>query len=285
MRDFYGQVTAKIVAELEQGVAPWVKPWKTKGNASGIMPTNALTGRSYSGMNIMLLWATQMERGYPTAGWMTYQQAAQAQAFVRKGEKATTVLFTKWVDDEENGKERPMVKLYSVFNVAQLENLHSAYGVPEPLPAEIMESKAMDIIANSGVRVEHGGDRAMYIPSMDVIRLPPYQAFKTNDDYFGTAYHELIHASGSPKRLNRKYGKRFGDPDYAFEELVAELGSAFLCAKAEMPFQSQSAAYIAGWLKVMKADNRAIFTAASLASQGADYMLKQSLDQTQGQAA
>jgi antirestriction protein ArdC len=275
MRDFYGQITAKIVAELEQGVAPWVKPWKTKGNATGIMPVNAYTGRSYSGMNVVLLWATQMERGYPSAGWMTYQQSQQAQAWVKKGEKATTVLFTKWVDDEETGKERPMVKLYSVFNTAQLENLHPAY-LPEALevPAEVRESKAMDIIAGSGVRVEHGGDRAMYIPSMDVIRLPPYQAFRSRDDYFATAYHELVHSVGHPSRLNRKYGKRFGDPAYQLEECVAELGSAFLCARAEMPFVSQSASYIDGWLKMMKAEPRAIFTAASLASQAADWLIK-----------
>lgn len=279
--ELYDSVTKRIIADLEKGVLPWQKPWTvTRSNGIGLMPTNAATGRAYSGINIALLWVAALDAEYPTHGWMTFQQAHQLGASVRKGEKATPVVFTKWLEKENEAGEvekRPMLRSYYVFNLAQLDKLPSAFQqAPEPVPANPTYADAFKTLRDSGVAVVYRGGKACYIPAIDRIELPPMDAFHTEEAFFQTAFHELTHATGHKDRLNRQFGKRFGDEAYAAEELVAELGSAFLCAQHDIaPGNSSDAAYIDHWLKVLKQDNRAIFQAASHASHAADWVRAQ----------
>ncbi|MBN9219527.1 MAG: DUF1738 domain-containing protein [Mesorhizobium sp.] len=280
--NLYSAVTDRIVSEIEKGgLLPWQKPWAvTRSNGIGIMPTNAATGRPYSGINIALLWLAAGDHGYPTHGWMTFQQARQLGASVRKGEKATTVVYTTWLEPEEGEEEtrrRPIMRTFYVFNLAQIESLPPEFSeTPAEVPVESSYQEALKTLDGSGVKVEYRGSQACYVPSRDIIVMPSAGAFKSEEAFFHTAFHELTHATGHKSRLDREFGKRFGDERYAFEELVAELGSAFLCAHHDIqPGNSSDASYIAGWLKVLKQDKRAIFTAASHASKAADWVREQ----------
>lgn len=271
-QELYASVTAKIMADLEQGVAPWTKPWK--GSRGGIMPHNAVTGRSYSGINIPILWYAQAERGYPDSGWLTYQQAKDAKAQVRKGERSTTVVFTRKLivkEDKELERQIQMLKTFRVFNVAQID------GLPEQEPSPVLseldrDDAAIRFIMETKAHIVHGGDSACYIPSKDFIVLPHSVDFESYEHYLATALHELVHWSGAEKRLNRNLNHRFSTRSYAAEELIAELGAAFLCAHLEVQGQLRHAEYIGNWLELLKDDARAIFTAASKASQAADYL-------------
>jgi antirestriction protein ArdC len=275
--DLYQSVTNAIVADLEKGVASWVKPWKT-GNAGGIMPVNAATRHSYNGVNIPILWHAQITRGYPTAQWMTYRQALPLDAHVKKDEHGTTVVFTKKLTfkekDSEEEKRISMLRTYTVFNVAQIDGLPE----PEPNPPGVGDEpdkktdKAMEFIDATKADIRIGGDRACYIPSKDFIALPPEQAFNGREHYLATAIHETIHWSGAKNRLDRDLAGRFGTRAYAAEELIAELGAAFLCAHLGITGELRHAEYIANWVELLKEDNRAIFTASSKASQAADYL-------------
>jgi antirestriction protein ArdC len=270
-KELYAATTAKVVAEIEEGVVPWAKPWET---AIASLPSNAVTRRPYSGINTLLLWLSMQERGYPSHGWLTFKQAQELKASVRKGEKATSIAFVKYVDDEETeNKKRPVLKTYFVFNVAQLDNMPAAYGEPPTPSDDERYNAAVKFSDHCGVKVDFGSFRAAYLPHMDVVHMPPPDSFQDQQAFFGTLFHELIHSTGHKSRMDRQYGKRFGDDAYAFEELVAELGSAFLCAKYGYPAEHRSAAYVDGWLKIMKGDQRAIFSAASYASQAADYLV------------
>lgn len=289
--ELYDSVTRRIISDIEKGVLPWQKPWNvTQSGGIGLMPSNAATGRSYSGINIALLWVAALDAGYPTHGWVTFQQAQQLGASVRKGEKATAVVFTKWLEkenDEGEVEKRPMLRSYYVFNLAQLDNLTPGLKEPpEPVQANLTYAAALKTLRDSGVNVVYRGGTACYVPSHDFIQLPPMDSFTSEEGFFQTAFHELTHATGHPDRLNRRFGKRFGDQEYAFEELVAELGSAFLCAHHNIPpGNSSDSSYIENWLKVLKADNRAIFTAASHASHAADWVRNRALEQQEKQEA
>lgn len=268
----YQSVTDKIVAKLESGEIPWVRPWDGKP----AMPANAVTGRPYSGINTLILWLSAQERAYPTHGWMTFKQAGDIGASVRKGEKATPVAFVKFLEGEEEQKKTPVLRTFYVFNTAQLENLPAAYQPQEPEPREHDETyeAALRFSRNCGVKIEYGAERCCYIPSRDMIQMVDYGRFTDDGSFFGVLYHELVHATGHKERLNREYGKRFGDAKYAFEELVAELGSAFLSTRYGFAPEHRSAAYVQSWLKVLKEDKRAIFSAASYASHAADYLVQ-----------
>jgi antirestriction protein ArdC len=278
-RGLYESVTASIVQQLEQGVRPWTKAWKEGKTVR--TPGNAATGRPYSGMNILLLWFEALEKGYASHGWMTFKQANDLGARVRKGEKSCTVVYTSFkprdVDDGQGGttsKMMPMLKAYSVFNLAQLENLPAAYTVePEKLPEDVKLQAVRDLVARSGIKVRYGAPKPLYSPSQDRVEMPNFSNFRSTDDFVSTLGHELIHATGHEDRLARVFTPRIFKDAYATEELVAELGSAFICAALGYSYEeAQSPAYIESWLKVLKQDSRAIFSIASYASQAADWL-------------
>jgi len=287
MHDLYQQVSDKIIAALESGVAPWVKPWNAAAAHNGA-PYNAVSGKAYRGINLALLYAPQ----YASNAWMTFKQAKDLGAHVRKGERGSMIVFYKPFavkdrnakpDADGNQPERliPLLKSFHVFNVEQIDNLPQGYAAPvsirPPMPADSLLSQAT---------IVHGGDRAFYQPSQDFIRLPQPDQFRSLADYQATALHELTHWTGHPTRLARDYGKRFGDQAYAREELVAEIGAAFLCARCGLDGQLQHPEYIAGWLKVLKEDKRAILTAASHAQKAADFILREQIaDDSQEESA
>lgn len=280
--EIYQAVTDKIVAELEQGVKPWMQPWKGPAAGAGlpVMPCNLQSGRYYTGANTLILWHEAMSRGYPTHQWLTFQQAQLIGARVRKAEKSVPVIFVKWLDEEKDGRtyKVPMARWFHVFNKAQLDGVGAEY---DPLPATPEIAKAAEILDKSGITTHRGYAKAYYDRARDEIFMPAFKAFPDGISYLRTAYHEHIHATGHPKRLNREFGKKFGDANYAMEELVAELGSAFLCARTNLPYHSESAEYIGAWVKQMKEDNRVIFRACSHASQAADWLYNRSLEQEQ----
>ncbi|MCE0498696.1 MAG: ssDNA-binding domain-containing protein [Methylacidiphilales bacterium] len=270
----YADVTATIIKDLEAGTAPWVKPWKN-GNTGGILPRNAATNRSYNGINIPILWHAQITHGYRTACWMTYKQAQERGAQVRAGEKSTHVVFTKNINvkDEETDEEKKigMLKAYSVFNVAQIDGLEPVAGNPS-LHLPERRDAVTSFIAATKADIRIGGDRACYVPALDFVCQPPESAFKGREHFLATSLHETIHWSGHKTRLDRDLKSRFNEKAYAAEELIAELGAAFLCAHLGITGELKHADYIASWIDLLKGDDRAIFTAASQASKAADYL-------------
>jgi antirestriction protein ArdC len=288
----YETVTNSIIQALEEGTAPWRKSWTNLkgasiGNLNGL-PLRAC-GTPYSGINILVLWSAAHAKGYTLPHWFTYKQAAALGGQVRKGEKSTDVVYYSKlkIEDKLTKEEKciPLLKTYKVFNVGQIDGLPEKYTTPSAPTETVREDlytwitnvhAANDRLNASGADIQHGGNKAYYMPALDVVQLPLVVQFKSTEDYLATKAHELIHWTGNETRLNRTYGKRFGDEAYAVEELVAELGGAFLCAAlgiSDSP-RDDHASYLASWLKVLKADKKAIFTAASAASKAADYVLK-----------
>ncbi len=288
---FYQDVTDEVIRQLETGVPPWTRPWHdSKRMGVGMVPSNLVSGRLYSGSNVLLLWMNAVASGYPYLQYCTYNQVNSIGAKVRKGERAAHIIFTKHVlnKDEESGEEKPstIVKTYPVFNVAQLENLDTKYLEPQKSPdTRSSHVEANQLVSASGVPVVHQGNKAFYSTATDSVTLPPYESFVDDSSYWGVALHELTHATGAKHRLDRRFGKRFGDMDYAAEELVAELGSAFLCARLEFQPSFRSAGYIESWLKVLKSDNRAVFAAASHAGQSSDWLWYRAFPEDKKEAA
>lgn len=287
-RDLYAEVTASIIADLEAGCVPWVQPWgKGAGEAAGVsagLPRNAVTGRAYSGINILILWGAVVDAGYPAQAWLTFRQAAAAGGMVRRGEHGVTVYYAdRFVPDHERRRAEaagdearavPFLKRFTLFNVAQCEGLNPALTqAPAPLPPCCQVPAAQAVIAASGVPVRIGGDEAFYSPSRDLVVVPPQAAFFEPINWYRTALHELTHATGHPARLARDLSNGFGTPGYAREELVAEMGAAFLCAALGIAPTVRHADYLGAWFDVLRADTRAIFRAASAASRAADWLL------------
>jgi antirestriction protein ArdC len=282
----YQEVTRRIIAELEAGRFPWVQPWG-RPEAAGLvpgLPRNALTGRHYSGINVLILWGAVIAEGFPSQGWLTFKQALEAGGNVRKGERGTTVVyadrFTPEAEKEraresgEDAKAIPFLKRFTVFNVAQCEGLRPGLAPePLPLPERDIVPVAEEVIAASGVDFRIGGNRAFYVPGEDYVQVPPQPAFFEQVNYYRTCLHELTHATGHRSRLARNQTGAFGSRDYAREELVAEMGAAFLCASLGIVPTVRHADYLAGWLDVLREDNRAIFRAAGQASKAADWLL------------
>jgi len=274
LHDLYTTVTNRIIADLENGVASWTKPWKN-GKTSGVLPHNGATHRPYSGINVMLLWHERELRQYTTSNWMTYRQAAELGAQVRAGEKATTVVFTKRVSikdaETEDDKQVSFLKTYAVFNEDQIDGLPKVE--VEVLPPEqcIENVEAFLGAVNADVRI--GGNKACYVPTHDFIALPHKHQFKSVEHFYATSLHEHVHHTGHETRLNRDLKNRFGTKAYAAEELIAELGAAFLCAHLNIQGELKHSEYIANWIALLKVDNRAIFTASSKAQQAADYLV------------
>lgn len=282
--NIHDEVTARIVAELEQGSVPWVKPWQSglATAGAGCLPENAATGRAYAGVNILTLWAAAAAKGYPLPRWLTFRQARGLGGHVRKGERGTAVVLLKRVtvpDDkagaakEDGTREVAFLRAFTVFNVAQVDDLpERVYVEPQPVPEGERYDRAEAFLAAAGADVWHGGDRACYIPSCDRIQLPPFGAFEGPGHYYATSLHEHAHWTAPADRLDRDLSGRFGDAAYGVEELIAELAAAFLCAELGIEGRLRHAEYIGGWLKLLKADNRAVFAAASQASRAADYL-------------
>jgi len=280
-RDIHAQVTDRILAQLQQGVRPWVKPWST-GGLGPVRPTRS-TGERYRGINTLILWEAADLAGYTAPTWITFKQALEAGGHVRKGETGTTVVyastFSRTLEDQATGDsveaEIPFLKTYTVFNVEQCDDLPSTLTAkPTPAPEPQRIDAAETFVANTGVSLVPGGDKAFYAPSEDVVAMPARQAFTSAEAFYSTLLHELVHWSGADTRLTRTFGQRFADTAYAREELVAELGAAFLCADLgiEGSPREDHAAYLDHWLGVLKEDKRAIFQAARFASQASDYL-------------
>lgn len=280
VRDLYADVTAKIIAELEQGRFPWVQPW----DANPTMPRNAATGRRYSGVNVLLLWAAGMSAGYPSQGWLTFRQALAAGGNVRKGEKGTMVVYAdRFIPDaekaraEQSGDEPnaiPFLKCFTVFNVSQCEGLREGLAgdpAPRPMPEIIPDAEAL--IQATGADFRIGGNDAFYIPSADYVQVPPLAAFHDANDFYDTAFHELSHWTGHKTRLDREIGDRSGSPQYAREELTAEISAAFIGATLGLMPTVRHADYLGYWLGILREDSRAIFRATSQATKAADYIL------------
>ncbi len=276
--DIYQTVTDQIIAALEQGAAPWVRPWSTAG-----MPRNAVSGREYSGINLVLLAMSL----YASPLWLTYNQANAAGAQVRKGEHGTTVVFYKSLrlsdvnNPESKEKSIPLLRSFTVFNVQQIDGLPDKYTLVNKPQLDSFADNDQAEIYLSKASVEYDKGRACYIPSTDVIWMPSKTDFKSIQDCYATSLHELIHWTGNRSRLARDFNGRFGDAAYAFEELIAELGAAFLCAHCNIDGQLQHASYIQSWLKVLKSDKRAIFTAAAAARKASEYVTGKQEDEQQ----
>lgn len=271
----YQSVTDRILAALESGTAPWVRPWKDGNVRGGAMPHNAITGRAYHGINVLLLMMEQETRGYNGAGWLTFKQAQERGGHVRKGEKGVQICFWKFLqskdDDAEKARTIPMLKTYYVFHTSQCDDLELPAAVPV---APIEPPPILGLAAKTGATIHHGGDRAYYTTADDSVHMPRPDQFKTTAHYDATLLHELTHWTSHKTRCDRQLGRRFGDEAYAAEELIAEMGSAFLCAALGRPLDElQHPAYIASWVRVLSKDNRAIFTASSQAQKAADYLL------------
>lgn len=279
----YDDVTQTIIAQLEAGVFPWVQPWSTVTAGVGL-PRNAISGRPYSGINVLILWGAVIEGGYASQDWLTFRQALAAGGCVRKGERGRTVFyadrFTPKSGHEQGDSEGeaslsiPFLKRFTVFNVAQCEGLPEQFiAEPQPLPERQPHQEAEALIATSGADFRIGGGEAFYVPALDFVQVPPQPAFTNQIDYYRTALHELGHWTGHRSRLDRHQTGGFGSAAYAREELCAELASAFLCAALGIVPTVRHADYLGNWLAVLRTDNRAIFKAASAASKAADFLL------------
>jgi len=268
----YDSVTNNIIAKLEQGIAPWIKPWQAGSTGAD---RNAISKKEYQGVNRLILGMS----GYSSPVWASFKQWQDLGATVKKGERGTQIVFYSQVAKKEIKENDPnpenstyaMLKAYYVFNIDQVEGIE--YEKPAPQLPDFNPIPALeDRIAKTGAQISHGGGRAFYRPSTDSITLPEKNTFISENHYYATALHELTHWSGAPHRLDRTKGKRFADTAYAFEELVAEMGAAFLCADYGIQGELQHADYIGNWLTCLKNDNKAIFNAAALAQKAADYI-------------
>jgi antirestriction protein ArdC len=290
-RDLYTEVSARIVAELERGAAPWVKPWSATPGQN--VPQNAISNRPYSGCNVILLWLAR-DRGWATPRFLTFKQALEAGGNVCKGEHGTRVFFVKQLRvknrDTEGAETRlvPMLREYIVFNVDQCDHLPDSIRAGKPMRvrnADTRDVLADDFVRATGADVREGHGEAYYAPGHDFVSMPAFGAFKGADHFYNVAFHELTHWTGHKSRLDRDLKNRFGSRDYAAEELVAELGAAFLSAEFGFDGDTRNAGYIATWIDLLKTDKRAFFTACSKASKAADYLRGLALAEPQAAAA
>lgn len=283
-KDVYTRVTERIIEDLERGIRTWLKPWHSEHAAGRITRPLRHNGTPYNGINILLLWGEALAKGYAAPIWMTFKQAQELGGHVRKGERGSLVVYANRITKtetneagEDTEREIPFMKGYTVFNVEQVEGLPAHYYAQpvNPLPVSERIEAADAFMTATGAAIHHGGNSAYYAPARDIIQLPPFEAFKDKESYYATALHELTHWTKHKDRLERDFSaKRFGDTGYAREELVAELGAAFLCADLGITpeIRDDHAAYLGHWLNVLKEDKRAIFSAAAHAQRAADYL-------------
>lgn len=293
MNDLYDTVTRRIVAALEAGTPPWIQPWSA--DPADPYPTNLVSGRAYRGINVLLLNLQAGACGYPVNRWMTYRQARAIGAQVRKGETGTQVIFFKLrelpaegeqADPQAPGRVIPLIRSFTVFNAAQIDGL-PVEALPDRAarPAWTPWEAAELLIDASGAAIGYGGSKAFYAPGQDRIQMPARSAFTEADAFYATALHELTHWTGHSIRCNRPLLARQSIEAYAFEELVAEMGAAFLCAHCGLPGRLEHASYIESWLRALRQDKRLIFTAAARAQAAADYVLGLAGHGPQGEAS
>lgn len=283
--DVYNRITDKIVAALQNGVRPWAQPWNADHLATRIARPLRSTGEPYRGINVVSLWMEASEWGYASPTWITFRQALALGAHVRKGERGTLVVYANTfnrTEEAETGEEIehtiPYLKGYTVFNTEQIEDLPDTFDAKPETPA----TTPLDRIAQAdafldatGATVVHGGTIASYNVANDIIRMPPLDTFRDAPSYYAVRAHETIHWTRHKSRLDRSFGReRWGDAGYAREELVAELGSAFIAADLGLTpeLRDDHASYIASWIKVLQNDSRAVFQAAAHAQRAADFL-------------
>ncbi|GIW86356.1 MAG: antirestriction protein [Isosphaeraceae bacterium] len=282
--DVYTRVTDAIIAELEKGVRPWLKPWNAEHMAGRINRPLRHNGQPYKGVNVLMLWMSAEMQGFAAPIWMTFKQAKELGASVKKGAKGSLVVYADRItrtetgeDGEDTERDIYFMKGYTVFNVEQVEGLPPhfyASAAPQLDPAQRIEAADL-YFANTGAEIRHGGNQAYYATEADYIQMPPFVSFKDAESYCATLAHEMTHWTKHPARLDRDFGrKRFGDEGYAREELVAEIGTAFLCCDLGITPEPRDdhASYLDHWLKVLKEDKRAIFQAAAYAQKAVDYL-------------
>ncbi|ENG3801066.1 ArdC family protein [Proteus mirabilis] len=287
--DLYRVVTNKIIEALEKGTEPWRKTWNTENEG---LPVNAATGRYYSGINVMLLWMGAIEKGVNSNRWLTFNQAKCAGGSVRRGEKSTLVTLFKPITENKLDSEitetedklihssRCFMTSFHLFNIEQCENLPESFYVKKPTLTHFERiDKAETIVISSGIPVIHRyQDCAYYHTKNDHIVIPEMGQFHSVEDYYCTLLHELVHSTGHISRLARKgimasLPMKMNNPVYAFEELIAEIGSAFLCAELGIQGHLQHESYIASWLKILKKDHKAIFQADKYAREAFEYLI------------
>lgn len=282
-RGIYARITEQIVAAIAAGAPTYKMPWHQSGPALA-RPANVASCLRYRGVNVLALWVVAQSRGYPTGFWATYRQWASLNAQVRKGERGTAIVFYREVERQSDSDEAGepgrylVARTTFVFNAAQVDGWEAP---PRQMVDPVASIEAAEFFVQAtGARIAHNRGRACYIPSEDYIEMPERSAFRgsatcsATDAYYATLFHELTHWSGHSKRLARNLANRFGDEAYAMEELIAELGAAFLCADLNVMNTPRldHAAYIASWLRVLENDPRAIFTAAGKAGAAAEFL-------------
>ena len=288
--DVYQRITSRVIEALEQGVIPWRCPWdRYRG-----LPKNLTTRREYRGINMFLLSMVRHCTGYESPYWLTYKQAQERGGHVRKGEKGTGIVFWKWLEKDsgqtdDNGQpvndRIPLLRSYTVFNVAQCDGIEP----PETETVQrhdwqpLTECERIVAAMPDAPPISEGSSRACYIPAQDRVEMPHRHRFSQPEAFYSTLFHELTHATGHENRLNRQASdapRMFGDADYSREELVAEMGAAFLSGHAGIETQTldTSAAYLSGWIDVLKGDSRLVVTAAAQAQRAADFILDRRFD-------
>ncbi len=282
--DLHERITQQIIQAIEAGAGDYQMPWNTRGSSASL-PRNPVGKYEYHGINVLSLWASQQLRAFTTGRWATYRQWLSIGAQVRKGETGSPTVFYQPImgdDDRENSGDsasaqgrsgRPFVlKIATVFNADQVDGFHPEHVAP---PADQRQDMAEQVIKNSKARILWGGEKACYLPARDEIHLPHPEEFVSSEAYYGVAFHELIHWTGHESRCVRDLSGRFGSAAYAIEELVAELGAAFISAETGVSLEPRAdhSCYINSWLEALQRDPRAIFNAAANASAASNYLL------------
>ncbi|TIW59711.1 MAG: DUF1738 domain-containing protein [Mesorhizobium sp.] len=278
IKDTYQRITDTIVEQLEAGTKPWIRPWR--GNARRPLTPRRATGEAYRGINVLMLWVAGQMFGYEENTWITYRQAQDLGAQVRKGEKGTLVVkygtFTPKDREDDEDRAIPYLKGYTVFNVEQIDSLPDFFSPAQELPTSPVPhiDTVEAFVRNTRAKVSYGGTKACYRPSIDDILMPDRERFDSGVHLYSTLLHEVAHWSGAKHRLDRDLSGRFGTEGYAVEELVAELAASFLCADLGVAHDpcDNTAAYLASWLEVLKNDKKAIVTAAAKAQAAAEYL-------------
>ena len=285
--DLHAEITAGILEQLRQGIRPWARPWEDgeKGAPAGVDLPLRDTGEPYNGVNVLVLWSAALAKGYTAPTWMTFNQAKRHGGAVRKGEKSQTVVYAKtWPKrkaDPATGKEevemRGFLKSYRVFNVEQIDGLgerwHRSFAEIHPINPERRSERLDGFFSALGVDIRHGGAEAYYVLADDYIQMPPFELFHDSQAYYTTLAHESVHWTRHASRLNRTFRGSYQVP-YAKEELVAEIGSAFLSAELGIApaVREDHADYIGAWLRVLEDDSKAIFRAAGHASKAVSWL-------------
>jgi antirestriction protein ArdC len=278
--DLHQSITDQILSSLREGVRPWAPRWTR--SAGPISRPLRHSGEAYRGINILLLWARAVDRGFSSPHWMTFRQARDLGGHVRKGEQGTMVVYANAIAKtetdaagEEVERRIAFLKSYTVFNRDQIDDLPEHFHEAVPTLDESARIAAAErFFAATGIRVAHGGDDACYVPSTDHIEMPFFAAFRDASAYYATLGHEAVHATGHPSRVGRDFSTRYGDDAYAREELVAELGAAFLCADLGISAEPRAdhAAYLDHWLTILGGDPRFIVAAAAKAQRACDWL-------------